>query len=429
MKALKTYSDISISQDMVPCCVMAPVMSWFVLWVIREAVASGKKRLYFLARDGYSMYRVAKIICEKTGIDLECRYLYCSRYAWRGAEYHLLREDSLRFIGLGGIHVTVRKLMARAGLTQEETEETALLLDMTDRLDEALSYGQIQEMKRLLGACPAFMQAMEQHAAQNYPLVCAYLKQEGLLDETPYALVDSGWTGSMQKSLQNLLRSMGCEKAVEGYYFGLYEYPSDMPREAYHCWYFSPDKYIRRKVHFSNSLFECIFSSAEGMTTGYACRDGCYMPLFEKNENPNAAQIQYTTKILEEYTLMLLKLFPDSAALPSRGERRTAQALLSAFMGRPTMREAERFGAYVFCDDVVGEGRQTVAANLTYEEIRQNRFWRKAFSRLRKSGAPVEESAWQEGSVVRCKEAGDLELWHCVWYKYGLYIRKRIVQK
>lgn len=429
MKALKTSSDISIRQDMVPCCVMAPVMSWFVMWVIREAVASGKKRLYFLARDGYSMYRVAKIICEKTGIDLKCRYLYCSRYAWRGAEYHLLKEDSLRFICLGGIHVTMRKIMARAGLTQEEMKETALQLDMTDRLDEALSYGRIQEIKRRLSACPVFMQAMESHAAQNYPLVCAYLKQEGLLDDTPYALVDSGWTGSLQKSLQNLLHSMGCEKAVEGYYFGLYEYPAKMPRENYHCWYFSPSNHIRRKAHFSNSLFECIFSSTEGMTTGYSYRDGCYVPLFERKENPNAAQIQYTTKLLEEYTAMLLNLFPDAAVSPARGERRAAQALLSTFMSRPTKQEAERFGTYVFCDDVVGEEQQTVASNFTYEEVRQNRFWRKAQNRLRKSGAPVEESAWQEGSVVRCKEAGALELWHCVWYKYGLYIRKRIVKR
>ena len=59
--------------------VLSPALHGYILWVLREAAASGKKRLYFLARDGYLMYRTAVILCRELELPLECRYLCCSR--------------------------------------------------------------------------------------------------------------------------------------------------------------------------------------------------------------------------------------------------------------------------------------------------------------------------------------------------------------
>ena len=56
-------------------CVLAPVLNGFVLWVLQEAMKNKVKRLYFLARDGYFMYRCACIYCQKLQLPVECRYL------------------------------------------------------------------------------------------------------------------------------------------------------------------------------------------------------------------------------------------------------------------------------------------------------------------------------------------------------------------
>ena len=40
----------------------APALISYVSWVLKEAVQSKKKRLYFLSRDGYQMYLIAKEI-------------------------------------------------------------------------------------------------------------------------------------------------------------------------------------------------------------------------------------------------------------------------------------------------------------------------------------------------------------------------------
>ena len=52
-----------------------------------------------------------------------------------------------------------------------------------------------------------------------------YLEQEGLLDKEKSALVDSGWVGSMQKTLNMVLNKLGREETLTGYYWGLYELP------------------------------------------------------------------------------------------------------------------------------------------------------------------------------------------------------------
>jgi len=405
--------------------VMAPVMCLYIAWVLRKACAAGKKRLYFLARDGYSMYETARLLCRELDLPVECRYLYCSRYAWRSAEYRFLMEESLEYICLGGIDVTFQRVMGRAGLSESEGREIAHLLHREESYEIPMNYRQLRELKPVLSECRPFMEKMLSKSEEVYESVCGYLRQEGLLDEVPWALVDSGWVGSMQKSLQGLLRTMGYQGKTEGYYFGMYEYPAGVERGTYHSWYFQPEDGIRQKVYFSNSLFECIFSSPEGMTKGYAREEGGYGPVFEKKWNPNRGKIEKSTGYLKQYAEELAKSGGREFLFREGQGRKTAFFLLKRFMGTPSVQEAEVFGNYVFCDDVIGETVQRAAADLTPAQIRANRFLSKVRSILRKEGAGIRESAWLEGSITLAGMAGR-ELWHCAVCKYMMYFRKRL---
>lgn len=414
------------AKSMITLFVMAPIMCRYVLWVLWEALSSGKRRLYFLARDGYSMYQMATVFCEKLQIPIDCRYLYCSRYAWRSAAFCVLKEESLSYICLGGIEVNFERVMHRAGLGAEEALEVAGLLGFAEKRNVPLSYAELKALKPLLANCQLFMDNFFSHAEEKYPSVCGYLKQEGLLEKIPYGIVDSGWTGSMQKTLQCLLKSMGSDVCVEGYYFGLYEYPQDVETRTYHAWYFEPDEELRRKVYFSNSLFECIFSSPEGMTLGYVQQGEIYIPLLEHKYNPNKEKLEKSTALLKKYAVVAAEAYAEGLLVPALWFRETAAALLYFFMGRPTLPEAEAFGGYVFCDDVIGEEAQSVAALLTYKEVKENRVFYKGANMLLKKGKPIRESAWLEGSTVLLSETGKGDLRQCALYKYVLYLRKLV---
>ena len=73
------YKEYETELECVTNCVTAPVMVSYVWWVLIEAQKRKIDTLYFLARDGYTLYEVAKLFCEKFGIDIDCKYLYCSR--------------------------------------------------------------------------------------------------------------------------------------------------------------------------------------------------------------------------------------------------------------------------------------------------------------------------------------------------------------
>ena len=425
----KLYKEIRHSSEVqaeITSYVIAPLMYRFVTWVLQDAINRGKKRLYFLARDGYSMYHVAKILCEKASLPIECKYLYCSRYALRSAQFYLLKEKSLDYVCLGGMDVTFEKLMHRAGLTDEEAKKTAEILGYKEEFNASLSYSKVKAMKPVLQECNFFMETMLEHSKDCYPQVCGYLKQEGLLDNVPFAIVDSGWTGSMQKSLQSLLRSMGAKSIVEGYYFGMYDYPTDVKTETYHCYYFEPKSDIRRKVYFSNNLFECIFSSPEAMVTGYKSENNVYLPTFEHLDNPNKERIEHSTKVLKRYAEEIIKKYPQDIKEDKNKFLKTAEKLLFYFMGKPTIEEATEYGSYIFCDDVIGEENQVVATRLNSREIKDNFLVSKSLNMLMKTGKPIKESAWIEGSTVLNSDMGAKRLNQCALCKYALYIRKRM---
>ena len=406
--------------------VVAPIIYKFVLWIIKDALRRGKKRLYFLARDGYIMHHIAEMICRERKLPLECRYLYCSRYALRSAQYFILSNKSLDYVCLGGMNVTFEKLMDRAGLEEKEAKQTARLLGYEKKKSLGMAYNEVKSMKPILESCSYFMEKMYQHSKEKYPLVCGYLSQEGLLDDIPYAIVDSGWTGSMQKSLQGILQSMGKNSAIEGYYFGMYEYPKDMKKENYHCYYFTPERFLRRKVYFSNSLFECICSSPEAMVIGYKSENNKYLPVFEKPDNPNKERINYHKKVIDEFTKEMLLKELLNAGDEKEGFQDVAERLLFHFMGKPTVAEAQEYGSYVFCDDVIGEKEQIVAAVLNSKEIKENFLWSKSRNMLMKKGRPIKESAWIEGSIMLNPKMGKKKLKHSALCKYALYIRKRM---
>lgn len=414
------------SRNIVSCFVMAPVMYEYVKWVLQEAVKTKKQTLYFLARDGYSMYQVAKRICAKNSLHIKCRYLYCSRYALRSAQYLLMGDESLDYICLGGIDVTFDKLMYRAGLYPEEIDMIARICNYAKRRQVPLSRYELGKIKMQLRECSEFMELVERHAKEHYPAVCAYLRQEGLLESDSYAIVDSGWTGSMQKSIQQLIFSMGYRISMEGYYFGLYKYPKAMDPKRYHCYYFEPDKGIRRKAHFSNSLFECIYSAPDGMTLEYGRNNSCYVPIFEKQENPNKKEIMVSTDRLCAYADIMLNRFPDDMETSEKERGILAEKLFHKFMGHPTVDEAKLYGNYIFCDDVRGEEHQTVAAKLNYREIKENRLLHKGMNLLLKKETAVRESAWMEGSIVLAEKPGRRSLFACTAYKYILYMRQRM---
>lgn len=404
--------------------VLAPAMNAFVLWVLQNALSSGKKRLYFLARDGYLMYRTALIYCEKFKLPVECRYLYCSRYSVRIPMFHLDIGEAMDYICRGGIDVNLAKILDRAGINEEEKEKTIKYLHMEGKGKDIIPYAKLEKVRQKLECCHEFIAAIEKNSREAMPGLQGYLRQEGLLDDISAAFVDSGWIGSMQKVLNRFLKTMGRKEEIEGYYWGLYELPAKVLISNYHCFYFSPLKGLKRKVNFSNCLFEVVFSAPHGMTLTYEKRKAGYVPVYGNTDLKTKKFILETEHQLKLYTKQICEETESLTCINHCRNKKTVEALLSLFMGKPIKEEAEVYGRLPFSDDVLENEKNETAVRFTEDELKTNHLLYKALIMLGIKKTRIKESAWYEGSAVRSSiHAG----WHRFMYrlyKYMLYVRK-----
>ncbi|MCM1086858.1 MAG: hypothetical protein NC419_01795 [Muribaculaceae bacterium] len=428
--------------------VWLPVLTEYVEWVLDEAVKSGKERLYFLARDGYMMYLMAKKIVEARGIALDVRYLKLSRFAIRSAEYYFVGKAALDTLCTGGIDISFEKIMKRANLTKEEALHIAKLAGYTKNYKAVLNYRQLCRLKKELAQIEPLFVCLQKHAKDHYHTAIAYLKQEGLLEQIPYALVDSGWTGSLQLSLQRILEHGSKGKVrLEGYYFGLYDRPEGTDSYQYRAFYFDKRE-VRRKVSFSNCLFETVFSAPEGMTCGYRISGQEQMDMvyeaIEDGRNPNAEVLERFARLLMQYASYYVKVrnvkvrnvkirnekirnVKDAEKMSNRQQINIfIEKLFKPMMGYPTRWEAEAFGRMRFCDDVLELQLQPVAVKWDKEELCKQRFFQKLLIKANLKADVLHESAWAEGSIVRSGKKIESLLWQERLYKSLMYLRKAV---
>lgn len=242
------------------------------------------------------------------------------------------------------------------------------------------------------------------------------------MDQPRIGIVDSGWTGSVQRSLRQLLQAEGYKGSITGFYFGMYADPPDPADGEYLTWFFSGHTEKRRKVWFSNNLFECILSAPHGMTTGYARDGGRYVPALASPPEPQEKQL------IEANAAGILAGVKHvvSQGLPPLPKEKCA-ALLYRLMGCPTREIAETYGQFIFCDDVT-ETYHFALASGEQQRLLKNyivlpRVWRK----LKKAGSSKEitELFWPCGTaafvcdpVKRCWYRANYLVWE--WLKYTI---------
>ena len=409
-----------------------PILFSFVSFVIEDANKKGLDRLYFLSRDGYQMYLIAKRIVKLLGFEIECRYLKVSRYSMRVPGYHLDIDKAIESLCTSGIDVTLKRILKRGALTEEECFEVLCELGLSDNKDKTLKYAEVMAFKDVLKKSDKLRKYISTHSKDAYDSAFAYLEQEGLL-EGDYAIVDSGWVGTLQLSIERLLRSKGADIRVGGYYFGMYEYPAEIKadrtrKDKFNTFFFSPTKGLSRKRIFSNSLFEAVVTAPAGMVTGYKTIEDGTVKEIENALDPVAVATVGKRIDALKYLLEMLSSVPDI-------NTKDVRKIIYLLMSDPTEIELEAFGNISFSDDINDIGRSTVAAKMSVAELKAQRFLSRLLIVKGIKKVDLKESAWIEGSAVRAEQENlgaknsfkaERELRHIRFCKSMTYLRKQI---
>ena len=81
-KNIRLLNQLSYKENM-GSCIGAVILYPYVEWIIKKSIHKEIKRLYFVARDGYILKKIADIIINKCGYNIKTKYIYGSRSAWR----------------------------------------------------------------------------------------------------------------------------------------------------------------------------------------------------------------------------------------------------------------------------------------------------------------------------------------------------------
>lgn len=399
---------------------MAPALTAYVSWVIKSAKAMGIERLYFLARDGYSMYHIAQKLLDDSDIDMDIRYLHVSRIALRKAEYHLIGKAALDMICSNGISVTAESIMQRAGLSDSQARQILLQVGLDKSCKELLDTAQLEAIKKKLADNKQFMDYVKEESIRCYQDIIGYLTQEGLYESVKYGTVDCGWIGTLQRSLMHLTN-----KKFDGFYFGLYQTPRDVDEAYYHAFYFGSTWGLSRKVYFANCLFEVMVSAPEGMTIGYKRQDKKYIAIQKNVENTYIERqrhnMQLCLRYIDDHEYGLEKY--------NEGFKKEIARKLKRLMGRPTRDEVEALRYQSFCDDVLEQCSQHIVAVWDKDELKRQGFINKLLIKSGISKQVLHDSAWPEGSVVLKSRQVVYNLWQQRLYKYVMYIRMQVMKR
>jgi predicted HAD superfamily hydrolase len=406
------YGQYSQTLTDVSSYVVGPVLFDYVVWILKEAEKNNIKRLYFLARDGFIPCEIAKKICSAWKISIDCRYIYCSRLAWRYPQYHLMQKKSLDYICWKNVGITLKSFTDRLLLSDNKAKEIQQLLGFADcNTEKKLSVSELQYLKKNLSNTPEALNIIFDQSRAAYKDTMEYLRQEGFLDSIPYAIVDTGWTGSMQVTLNQLLHEVH-PISVPGFYFGLFSYTAT--NETYFSYLFSPLGKTVLKALFNNNVIECICSAPTGTTLGYKNEKGTYIPVLSSVRNPNCTVWvlqEHITRLLS-YTDIYLQLCKDHKSLREQQiHKKMSEKLLSRFIAHPTYEEATLYGSFCFSDDMTEHNLKQLAELFTNKDAFRNDFFpRLTEKKITQKATERTFSHWIYGSIRRSPIM--LKKWH-----------------
>lgn len=73
------------------------VLYGYVNWIIQEAVKNGHEELYFIARDGYILQKIADKIIKNNNLEIKTKYIYGSRKVWRDVDTDTKKDNLIKY--------------------------------------------------------------------------------------------------------------------------------------------------------------------------------------------------------------------------------------------------------------------------------------------------------------------------------------------
>ncbi|HWY31220.1 MAG TPA: hypothetical protein VNX46_10715, partial [Candidatus Acidoferrum sp.] len=266
--------------------VAGPALLSYVLWVLRRAGQLRLKRIYFLARDGQILLKLASLAAPVVGFTGELRYLYASRQSLRLPTTNMADPESLHWSLDDTTFLSISSFLERLDLTVAGLEDVLLRhgLDPAaarENLDKAMR----QKLPGLIRDAQ-FRRSIGRAAEERKRDLSKYLQQEGVVGQDEFGIVDLGWNGTLQIALERLIKE---EKAMipVGFYFGLSRRASEAGLEKREAFFFDEGRqtgFLKRE-YWVEPMLEVFCAADHGSTQRFELSNGRVIPVLKSAHN------------------------------------------------------------------------------------------------------------------------------------------------
>ena len=256
-------------------CVAGPILFPYVQWILEQSKAYGIDRLYFIARDGYILKKIADVLIDKWKLPFSTKYIYGSRTAWRMPSYDGKKGSLQRLISWSYPHKikTVRHL---AKTLQVKVDDVVRFLpECYQNPDQEISY---------VSLCICIMRLEDQESFRKWlfcemifhrQLVNSYLQQEIDTHDDHFAFVELGGGGLTQSCLADLMADF-YHGQVRSFFFKM-----DRINLMSNCVYYN---FLPSKLK-NELVIEMICRAPHGQTEGYQSGlQGIVLPVLKESE-------------------------------------------------------------------------------------------------------------------------------------------------
>lgn len=258
------------------CRYAGPVLYGYAEWLIRQAEAKKIKKLYFIARDGYLIKRIADTILSEKKTGIETYYIYGSRNAWRIpslSEEHYNLYQIFVWSHPYRIH-TLKEVADILHISEAMLYEYLPGIYAKNKENDLISNQELEYIIEKLSSDKKFRTCHLQALSRERQLAQQYLEQEIELGKDDFAFVDVGGGGLTQGCLYELIKERH-PQPIRTFFFKI-DRVNLMPGSV---------TYTFMPGFLENDLIiEMMCRAPHGQTKGYVEKNGKVIPKLEEAE-------------------------------------------------------------------------------------------------------------------------------------------------
>lgn len=251
----------------------SPLFYKFIHWIFQDCEEKGINQIYFFTREGEFFYKIANKINSNIKKDI----LKVSRLSTFCPSLRKVTIKEMMRLWNQYNCQSIQSFCKSLGIDYEELKEVFDRYTLTKNEEICNIYDDLRIKK--LFSDKEFITILNEKINNKRKEIIAYLENKDVKNtKGKIAIVDIGWRGTIQDNLCYLLPN----KQIHGYYFGLYDFLNEQPKNSFKLGFLNQYPYGLKFIDNPTPL-EMLCNSPNGSVTSYENKKAIRKVVNEEN--------------------------------------------------------------------------------------------------------------------------------------------------